>query len=130
VRTRDLAGHALPSPVAEALYSAAVQAMVNSVQHAGTGATVNRWVVIRGGEQNRVDIDVGDTGSGFDPDSMRSSRLGVRVSILERVASVGGTVEIDSALNEGTVISFRWPSSDASSGTSSSFDTEPARVSP
>jgi signal transduction histidine kinase len=130
VRTRDLAGHALPSPVAEALYSAAVQAMVNSVQHAGTGATVNRWVVIRGGEQNRVDIDVGDTGSGFDPDSMRSSRLGVRVSILERVASVGGTVEIDSALNEGTVISFRWPSSDASSGTNSSFDTEPARVSP
>jgi signal transduction histidine kinase len=119
VRTRDLAGHSMPAPVADALYSATVQAMVNSVQHAGSIATVNRWVVIRGSGLGQIDIDVGDTGSGFDPESMRSSRLGVRVSIVERVSSVGGAVEIDTALGEGTVFSFRWPSSDSSSDSSS-----------
>jgi len=96
----------IPVPVAEALYSAAVQAMVNSLQHAGAG--IDRWAVIRGSAEDLV-IEVGDTGSGFDPDAVPTERLGVRVSILDRVASVGGAAVIDTALEEGTVVSLHWP---------------------
>jgi hypothetical protein len=38
-----------------------------------------------------------------------TERLGVRVSILERVASVGGAAVIDTALGEGTVVALHWP---------------------
>ncbi|MBN9139575.1 MAG: histidine kinase [Micrococcales bacterium] len=96
----------VPVAVAEAMYSAAVQAMVNSLQHAGAGA--ERWAEIRGGADDLV-IEVGDRGAGFDPDAVPTERLGVRVSILERVASVGGIAVIDTAPGAGTVVSLHWP---------------------
>jgi len=96
----------VPVAVAEAMYSAAVQAMVNSLQHAGAGA--ERWAEIRGGADDLV-IEVGDRGAGFDPDAVPTERLGVRVSILERVASVGGIAVIDTAPGAGTVVSLHLP---------------------
>ena len=48
VEVRDVEVHTLPVNVAEAVYSATVQAMVNSMQHAG-GPEVRRSVSIRGG---------------------------------------------------------------------------------
>lgn len=96
----------VPVAVAEAMYSAAVKAMVNSLQHAGAGA--ERWAEIRGGADDLV-IEVGDRGAGFNPDAVPTERLGVRVSILERVASVGGIAVIDTAPGAGTVVSLHWP---------------------
>lgn len=96
----------IPTPVADAAYSAAVQAMVNSLQHAGTD--VRRWVDIRLLGHGAVRIEVGDTGAGFDPDAIPTERLGVRVSILERVASAGGRANIDTAPGEGTVVTLSW----------------------
>lgn len=93
-------------PVAEAAHSATVQAMVNSLQHAGTG--VHRWVDIRFFGRSAFRIEVGDTGAGFDPDAIPTERLGVRVSILERVASAGGTASIDTAPGQGTVVTLSW----------------------
>jgi signal transduction histidine kinase len=96
----------IPITVAEAAYSATVQAMVNSLQHAGTG--VRRWVEIRSlGHQHFV-IEVGDSGAGFDLDAIPTERLGVRVSILERVASSGGRATIDTAPGRGTVLTLAW----------------------
>ena len=104
----DHAGQgSLPLPVAEAIYSAAVQGMVNSLQHAG--ADVDRWVVVRGDDDGAVEVTIGDRGAGFVPANVPTERLGVRVSILERVASAGGRAEIDSVLGEGTVVRLRWP---------------------
>ncbi len=42
-----------------------------------------------------------------------TSGLGLRVSIVERVANAGGQAEIDSAPGEGTVVTIRWPFVDA-----------------
>ena len=104
----DHAGQgSIPMPVAEAIYSAAVQAMVNSLQHAGSD--VDRWVVVRGDDEESVEVTIGDRGTGFEPANVPTERLGVRVSILERVASAGGRAEIDSALGRGTVVTLRWP---------------------
>ncbi len=96
----------VPVAVAEAVYSAAVQAMVNSLQHAGEGTT--RWASVRS-DGSGVVVEVGDRGSGFDASQVPNERLGVRVSILERVASVGGVAQVDTAPGSGTVVTLRWP---------------------
>lgn len=96
----------IPVHVAEAAYSATVQAMVNSLQHAGSG--VDRWVEVHSHGHQAFSIEIGDRGTGFDLDQIPTERLGVRVSILERVASVGGHASIDTAPGEGTVIRLAW----------------------
>ncbi len=107
VTSTRLGRAALPIPVAEAMYSAAVQGMVNSLQHAGSG--VRRWVEVRGLGHGAIQVQVGDDGAGFDPATVPTERLGVRVSIIERVSSAGGHAEIDSAPASGTTVTLRWP---------------------
>ncbi|GAB3605453.1 hypothetical protein GCM10027413_08620 [Conyzicola nivalis] len=109
LRTRDLAAQGMPLQAAEAVYSAAVQAMVNSLQHAGQDPRVSRWVTIRGAVPAGIEVEVGDTGAGFSFVDLPAERMGLRVSIVERVTNAGGLVEIDSAVDEGTVIAIRWP---------------------
>ena len=84
-----------------------VQAMVNSIQHAGEDEVL-RWVAVRGVSPRGIEVVVGDTGAGFDT-STRSERIGVRVSIIERLANAGGRAVIQSAPGEGTIVSLRWP---------------------
>jgi signal transduction histidine kinase len=106
VRTHAVEWCMIPVHVAEAAYSATVQAMVNSLQHAGNG--VERWVDVTSRGHQSFTIEVGDRGVGFDADVIPTERLGVRVSILERVASAGGHAEIRTAPGEGTVVSLDW----------------------
>jgi len=105
----------IPSPAAEALYSAAVQSMVNSTQHAGSGPEVDRWVRVRSAPGSGIVVIVGDTGRGFDRRLVPTARIGLRISIVERVSSAGGHVDVVSRPGEGTVITIRWPAAAASS---------------
>ncbi|THG30852.1 sensor histidine kinase [Naasia lichenicola] len=99
----------IPQNAADALLSAATQAMVNSVNHAGKGGgAITRTVVVQG-EPGGVSVTVTDNGTGFDMDLIPLERLGVRTSILERVSNVGGLATVKSAPGEGTVISVIWP---------------------
>ena len=112
LEVRDVEGHALPVNVAEAVYSATVQAMVNSMQHAG-GADVRRTLSIRGGSPlATVHIVVCDEGRGFDAAEVPAERLGLRVSIRERLAKVGAHARIETAPGEGTRVTILWPSSE------------------
>jgi signal transduction histidine kinase len=107
VSSTRLGRAALPIPVAEAMYSAAVQGMVNSLQHAGPG--VRRWVEVRGLGHGAIQVQVGDAGSGFELATVPTERLGVRVSIIERMSSAGGHADVVSAPGEGTTVTLRWP---------------------
>ena len=66
-----------------------------------------------------VELFVRDDGIGFDVDAARRGALGGNslgiLSIQERVSSLGGQLEIRSALSRGTEVRARWPilSSDA-----------------
>jgi len=104
------------------VYSAAVQAMVNSLQHAGSAPEVSRWLTVRGVDPAGIEVEVGDTGSGFDYVDVPKERLGLRVSIVERVANAGGCVEIDSVIGEGTSITIRWPKADGAAETGTTGD--------
>jgi signal transduction histidine kinase len=112
----------IPVTVAEAAYSASVQAMINSLQHAGPG--VERWIEIRSHGHQAFTIEIGDRGAGFDPDLIPTERLGVRVSILERVASAGGHARIDTAPGEGTVITLAWDGEPETAGEDVAEDAE------
>jgi len=108
LRVRSLDTRVIPSAQAEALYSAAVQAMVNSVQHAG-GSEVRRWLKVSGVHGGAVEIEVGDAGVGFDPEAVAEERLGVRRSIIERTANAGGLAEVRSSVGRGAVVVLSWP---------------------
>ncbi|MDY0908971.1 sensor histidine kinase [Microbacterium sp. CFBP9034] len=93
----------VPGRVARALTLAATQAIANAVEHAGgVGLSVS---VTAGG--NRVDIEVSDTGEGFDLEDVPDDRLGIRASIFARVAAVGGTADIETG-HRGTIVRLGW----------------------
>lgn len=105
----------LPEDAAEAVYSATVQAMLNSAQHAGDGdRSVDRRLTVRGIGAVGCSIEVTDTGPGFDVSAIPSGRLGIRVSILERIARAGGVATVDSQLGHGTTVSIVWPAESGS----------------
>lgn len=106
----------IPYPVAQNLYLAATQAMANSAQHANGGdpaVEVTRHITVAVCDADGVSIDVSDDGVGFDRLAIEPNRLGLRVSIIERVVAIGGYVELDSAPGEGTTIRIRWTPADA-----------------
>ncbi|WP_423918493.1 sensor histidine kinase [Frigoribacterium sp. 2-23] len=113
IREAGIDGKGVPSRAAEALYSASVQALVNSSQHAGDGLAIRRWITVGSTPDDGAVIEVGDTGAGFEVAAVPGGRLGVRVSILERVANAGGSATIESAIGAGTVVRLRWPVADA-----------------
>ncbi|WP_317229203.1 ATP-binding protein [Clavibacter sp. MX14-G9D] len=96
----------LPSPVAEAVVSAMLQAIANSVLHAGPGAvrTATAWATAGGG----LRIRISDDGCGFDPQGLAPARLGVRVSIVERLQRVGASADVRSTSGRGTSVVISW----------------------
>ncbi|GAB6856964.1 sensor histidine kinase [Microbacterium xylanilyticum] len=98
-------GHgAVPDRVARAMALAARQAIGNAVAHAsGRGLAV----VVEGHGGTGLTVKVSDTGGGFDPEQVGADRLGIRASILARMAAVGGVATIDSD-RHGTVVTLGW----------------------
>lgn len=110
VSVARLGPRAIPSVAGEAMHAAAVQAAVNSVNHAGPGARRSLRITDRDGA---LHVEVVDDGAGFDPARVPRERLGVRVSIIERLSNAGGRAEIRSAPGAGTTIRLSWPAGDA-----------------
>jgi signal transduction histidine kinase len=97
-------GGPVPPGVSTAITHAVREALANVAQHAGTTRAA---VEVRLGDG--LEVLVRDAGAGFDPARIGPSRLGVRRSIEERLADVGGVASVRSAPGAGTVVSLRWP---------------------
>jgi signal transduction histidine kinase len=113
---QDVTDHVVPEPVADAIVSACVQAMTNSVKHAG-GPEVPRSVTVLGTAGGGVQVRIEDGGSGFDPKHIASERLGVRVSIYERISRINGEVHLRTAIGEGTTFVLSWPAAASATAT-------------
>ena len=50
-----------------------------------------------------------DDGRGFSEAKVPDERLGLRISIRDRIAKVGGNADIVSAPGEGTTVTILWP---------------------
>ncbi|QIG41069.1 ATP-binding protein [Microbacterium sp. 4R-513] len=96
---------AVPGRVARALILATMQAITNSIEHAdGEGLAVAVRAVA---DPVQLRIEVHDTGRGFDLEGVPDDRLGIRASIIARVAAVGGTTRIASG-EHGTTVRLEW----------------------
>ena len=104
-RIIDPRASAVPGRVGRALVLAATQAISNAHQHAGAAGLS---VSVHGApDPLRIDIAVRDSGAGFDIERIAHDRLGIRASILARVAAVGGSSAIDSG-SDGTTVRVGW----------------------
>lgn len=100
---------AIPADAVTALNDALAEALRNSVRHAGEdGADVPRFVDITANAHG-ITVVVRDEGRGFALRSVASRRLGIRLSIIERMALVpGGHAQVRSRPGNGTVVTLRW----------------------
>ena len=105
VLTRE---HEMPPEVAQAITEATLEAVRNSLRHAGNKDTsVTRRVTLTS-DACGISIEVSDNGCGFDPAVAGRGRHGVSGSIIARMQDVGGRATVDSAPGEGACVTLRW----------------------
>lgn len=88
-----------------ALRDAAREALVNAAKYAGDSPiTVYAEV-----EPGQVTVFVRDRGPGFDPAAVPADRLGLRESVVGRMARHGGAATVRSATGDGTEVQLELP---------------------
>ncbi|PYI68138.1 sensor histidine kinase [Arthrobacter livingstonensis] len=102
----------LPQPYRVTLLRAAQASLANVWLHANAGTTVLSLAYLG----TEVTLDVYDDGRGFDPSPLAGAVAGRAggsgfglTSLRQRVAAQNGTLEIESAPGEGTVVAIRLP---------------------
>ena len=95
----------VPGEVAAAVTESTLQALSNSLNHAGKN--VERKVFLKGSKAG-IKIVVKDDGRGFRPSRVPKNRLGLKLSIIGRMKSVDGRVFIDSKPGMGTNLIIEW----------------------
>nr|WP_225443119.1 ATP-binding protein [Lolliginicoccus lacisalsi] len=100
----------VPAVAVRAVQAAVGEAVANSLRHAGPGH-VSRC--IRGHvAAGRIAISVIDDGAGFDPRKVSSRRIGIALSIKERMRHLpGGLAEVESMPGRGTTVRIGWQAS-------------------
>ncbi|MFZ6005483.1 MAG: PspC domain-containing protein [Actinomycetota bacterium] len=95
-------GDCAMEPRLDALVAAMREAVVNAARHSGAGE-VSVYAEVA---PDHVDAYVRDRGVGFDVDAVETGRLGVRESIVGRMARHGGRAEVHSTPGEGTEVAL------------------------
>jgi signal transduction histidine kinase len=88
------------------LLRGAQEALANVRRHASATAVVLRVSRVGAGESAQVSVHVEDDGVGFDPDDAPGAGL---AGLRDRAEEVGGTVDVVSALGQGTRVTVRVP---------------------
>jgi signal transduction histidine kinase len=94
----------LPPEIETTLYRVVQEALSNVVKH----AAAERVSIVVAQRDGRVVATVDDDGRGFDPSDARADALGL-VGMRERLALVGGTLEVESTAGGGTTIAAQVP---------------------
>ncbi|MFJ1457296.1 ATP-binding protein [Nocardia sp. N2S4-5] len=111
-RSKRLTGFArlrVPADVCDTIAAALAEAVRNSLRHGGgTGRRVRRDVTVTVGT-GALQVEMRDDGAGFDTEEVPAHRLGVRRSILARMADLpGGAAFVESAPGQGTTVTLVW----------------------
>jgi signal transduction histidine kinase len=93
----------VPGPVEHALLRITQEACANAVRH----GNARRLAVSMSRQDGHVELAIRDTGTGFDPAAPHAGS-GL-AHIRDRVAELGGTVDIDSAPGRGAALTVRVP---------------------
>jgi PAS domain S-box-containing protein len=100
----DFKTHDLPSPlppdITLCFFRVLQEALHNSAKHSG----VRHFEVQLWGASDEIHLTVSDSGAGFDPETVKTSRgLGL-ISMEERLKLVNGTLSIESQPEKGTTV--------------------------
>ena len=96
----------VPRGAVAALAEALGEALRNARRHAGGQAHVTVALAMTA---DAVVVKVDDDGRGFSARAVPATRLGIRVSIIDRMASVpGGTGTVSSRMGRGTHVTLTW----------------------
>jgi signal transduction histidine kinase len=92
----------------DAVVRAAREAILNAAKHSGA-PKIDVYAEVSG---RRVDAFIRDRGRGFKMADIGEDRMGIRNSIIERMARYGGRVDVRSTPGEGTEIHLLMPLSE------------------
>ena len=101
-------GISVPASVASTVGQAAREAALNVTRHADADTVTIEISARLVGDDQRIRVEVRDDGRGFDPNAVAEGRFGIRVSLVERMAAIGGAVDIASRPGAGTLVTLRW----------------------
>jgi len=112
VTVSTMAGNVMvPRLIAEEVEATLMEALKNVDRHAGPGAKA--WVLLDQEDSSEIILWVRDNGVGMDLSEVDLAgdrgRLGVRNSIVGRVAALGGTATVKSSPGLGTEWELRFP---------------------
>ncbi|MDH6423682.1 sensor histidine kinase [Aurantimicrobium minutum] len=89
----------------EALCSALAQCLTNVLLHSGQAAV--EVVILAAGEN--IAVTVIDGGVGFDLEAVPEDRMGIKLSVRNRIESAGGSVRIWASEGQGTAVMLQLP---------------------
>lgn len=95
----------VPSEAVSALTEATIQAIHNSLTHAGPNAV--REMSLKSSNAG-IKIVVMDNGKGFRVSQVNRGRMGIKVSIIGRMETIGGSAHVISKPGEGTTVVLEW----------------------
>jgi signal transduction histidine kinase len=95
----------VPNDVAVALFRVMQEAVRNAVRHSGA----RRVTVALRGRPGEIELEVADTGVGFDPDAITTSPSLGLIGMRDRLSLVNGKCTIDARPGRGTRIRARVP---------------------
>ncbi|MGA7203596.1 MAG: ATP-binding protein [Specibacter sp.] len=103
----------IPTNAARALTQAATEAVRNSSKYApGSPATVSVSFSVPSRDKAEVAVEITDQGPGFDLAGIPLERMGVRVSIIERMKDARGNAVVLSEPGTGTTVRLKWSRTD------------------
>lgn len=105
VHPHDRPAATFPGAVIRTIAAAAAEAVRNSQRHAHSTAPTTVTVSL---DSPTLTVVVADEGTGFDPQTVAADRLGITVSIGDRMSVIGGSADIDSAPGRGTRVTLQW----------------------
>jgi signal transduction histidine kinase len=103
----------LPTEIETTLYRIVQEALTNVVKH----AEAQHVSIVVSGRDRSVAATVDDDGRGFDTERVRPDALGL-LGMRERLALVGGTLEVESSPEAGTTIAAQVPLAATGAGAS------------
>ncbi|EON31184.1 ATPase domain-containing protein [Gordonia terrae C-6] len=103
-RTINSSDAGYPAMVVRTVAAAAGEAVRNSGRHARASKTIVSVEIT----DDRLQIEVADDGRGFEPSTVPADRLGIAISIRERMSQIGGSATIESAPMRGTRVCLEW----------------------
>ncbi len=99
----------LPIDIQLTFYRIAQECLSNAAKYAGT----KQLTVYFDGVASQAMLTVSDQGQGFDPKSVPSGHLGLKI-MRERMQDIGGSLEVLSQPGKGTTVTAIWIQEDAS----------------